>query len=409
MPEANVHCDAPIAGPQGFVAGAVKAGIKPSGAADLAAILSDRPALAAAVTTQNLFPGAPVVITRERVAAGRPLRGVVVNAGVANVCTGEQGLADAREMTRLAAGAAGVAAEEFLVASTGVIGVALPMDKIRAATSALMASLSPEGWAAFARAIMTTDLRRKVSRREIVLAKPGAGPTPVVLGVCKGSGMIEPNMATMLAFVATDYPLESAAQAAAMLRRAVARSFNRVTVDGDTSTSDTAILLANGAACGRADVAPEDDARFEAALCEACEELARAIAADGEGATRLATVEVSGAADDEAAHRIAKTIANSPLVKTAIFGRDPNWGRVCAAAGRAGVAFDPTQASLRMQGTPLFDRGAPLAFDRAAAKRSLEAPEVLIQLRVGAGAGFARVWTCDLTYDYVKINADYTT
>ena len=401
--------DRPIVGPVGFSAGAVRAGIKPSGKLDLAAILSDRPAVATAVTTQNRFPGAPVVVVRERVAAGRPMRGGVVNAGISNVCTGKKGLADAREMARLAAVAAGAGEEDFFVASTGVIGVPLPMDRIAAAMPELARSLSPEGWRDFSHAIMTTDTVPKVSHRTLRLANAPAGtPAPTILGICKGVGMIEPNMATMLAFLVTDYPVPADA-AGAMLRRVVDRTFNRVTVDGDTSTSDMAILLANGAACSRDVVDEADDAHFEAALGEVCEELTRMIARDGEGATHLIVIEVEGAPGDGEAHRIAKTIANSPLVKTAIFGRDPNWGRICAAAGRAGVDFDPRHVSLHLQGTEIFAAGGPVAFDRAALSEALRADEVLIQLRVGSGPGHARVWTCDLTYDYVKINAEYTT
>jgi glutamate N-acetyltransferase/amino-acid N-acetyltransferase len=193
------------------------------------------------------------------------------------------------------------------------------------------------------------------------------------------------------------------------VRRAVDRSFNRVTIDGDTSTSDMAILLANGAALDRAAATAADDERFEAALGEVCEELARMIALDGEGATHLITIDVEGAEDDAAAHRVAKTIANSPLVKTAVFGHDPNWGRICAAAGRAGVAFDPADVTLRLQGTTIFQNGAPVAFDREALSQALRARDVALQLRIGDGPGSARVWTCDLTYDYVKINAEYTT
>jgi glutamate N-acetyltransferase/amino-acid N-acetyltransferase len=401
--------DTPIVGPLGFTAGAVKAGLKPSGKPDLAAFVSDRPAAAAAVTTTNRFPGAPVIVVRERIAAGRPLRGAIVNAGISNVCNGDQGLADAREMTALAAAGAGADAGEFLVASTGVIGVPLPIDKIRRAAPELMKSLTPDGWGAFARAIMTTDLRPKVSRRTLKLTSEDAAPhPPSILGVCKGSGMIEPNMATMLAFVTTDYALP-AGQADAVLRRVVDRSFNRVTVDGDTSTSDMVVLMANGAAVQRGAPTPADDEHFEAALGDVCEELARMIARDGEGATHLIVIEVEGADGDSDAHRIAKTIANSPLVKTAVFGHDPNWGRICAAAGRAGVDFDAAEATLRVQGTTLFRGGLPVAFDRAAVVEALKAEEVLVQLRVGGGPGHARVWTCDLTYDYIKINAEYTT
>jgi glutamate N-acetyltransferase/amino-acid N-acetyltransferase len=405
---APTAADASLSGPLGFAAGGMAAGIKRSGKPDLAAILSDRPAVAAGVTTTNRFPGAPVLVVRERLAAGRPLRGVIVNAGISNVCDGERGLANAREMTLLAARAAGVGDDAFLVGSTGVIGVPLPMEKIRAATPKLFAGLTTDGWDAFARAIMTTDMQPKLSRRTVTLTNAAAARAPTILGVCKGSGMIEPNMATMLAYLVTDYPVD-AGRAGAIVRRAVDRSFNRVTIDGDTSTSDMAILLANGAALDRAAATAADDERFEAALGEVCEELARMIALDGEGATHLITIDVEGAEDDAAAHRVAKTIANSPLVKTAVFGHDPNWGRICAAAGRAGVAFDPADVTLRLQGTTIFQNGAPVAFDREALSQALRARDVALQLRIGDGPGSARVWTCDLTYDYVKINAEYTT
>lgn len=395
-----------IQGPAGFAAGGVCAGIKPSGRADLAAILCDVPATVAAVMTQNRFCGAPVTVNRERLAQRAVARGVIVNSGVSNVCTGEEGLADARKMTRLIELASNVEAESFLVASTGVIGERLPMDKIAMATPQLVASLAADGWGLFARAIMTTDTVPKISRRTV--AADDDGPEAVVLGICKGSGMIEPNMATMLAFIATDYPLtpELAQQA---LVAAVNVSLNRVTVDGDTSTSDTTLLLSSGLAFGREDAGAASDKRFVAALTEVCVDLARAIARDGEGARHLITIDVVGAQDEASAHRIAKTVANSPLVKTAIFGRDPNWGRITAAAGRSGVAFDPDAVSLELQGRLIFERGRPRPFPRAELVEALGRDDVEIVLTVGTGPGSSRVWTCDMTYDYIKINAEYTT
>ena len=395
------------AGPLGFVAGGIAAGIKRSGAADLGMIVCERPAVVAGVTTRNLICGAPVTVTRERLAASHFARGVIVNSGCSNVCTGPEGIADARRMAEIAEQAAGAGAGEFLVASTGVIGVPLPMKKIHDGTPKLAASLTADGWGRFAESILTTDLVAKIARRTLRVGRE-MQVEAVVLGVAKGSGMIEPNMATMLAFIATDYPVEGAA-ARGLMSEVTGRTFNCVTVDGDTSTSDMAILLASGLAAGRDELAEGDDAAFARALEEVCAELAIAIARDGEGAQHLVTIDVAGAADEAAARRIAKTIANSPLVKTAIFGRDPNWGRITAAAGRAGVPFDPQQVSLRLQGREIFREGRPMPHEKKELIEALGRPEVGIELTVGDGPGRARVWTCDFTYDYVKINAEYTT
>jgi len=398
-----------IQGPQGFVAGGMAAGLKASGALDFAAILCDRPAVTAAVTTTNLFCSAPVQLCRERTAAAPRLRGVVVNAGIANACTGSQGLKDAIAMARAAEEAAGAAEGDFLVASTGVIGRLLPMDVIKQATPHLFSRLSPEGWDDFSRAIMTTDTVPKVSRRTVRIGRGlRRGAVVTVLGVCKGSGMIHPNMATMLSFIVTDYPL-GPAQARQMLRRVADRSFNSLTVDGDTSTSDTLILMTSGAALDRREVDAGKDEQFETALGEVAAELTQKIARDGEGATKLITIEVEGTASDAAARQIAKAVANSPLVKTAVFGNDPNWGRICCAAGYAGVAFDVNAFSLKLQGKTVMRNGLPARFDRDALKEALKKKDVRIQIRVGSGKGRAEVWTCDLTYDYIKINADYTT
>lgn len=398
--------DATIQGPAGFVTGGVCAGIKKSGRADMGAILCEVPATVAAVMTQNRFCGAPVTVNRERLAKSSVARGVIVNSGISNVCTGEEGLQDARTMARLIELSSNVEEGSFLVASTGVIGERLPMDKIAMAMPQLVASLSAGGWGLFARAIMTTDTVPKVSRRTVGADEDGG--EAVVLGICKGSGMIEPNMATMLAFIATDYPLtpELAKQA---LVSAVGLSLNRVTVDGDTSTSDTTLLLSSGLAFEREDATTASDKRFIAALTEVCVDLARAIARDGEGARHLITIDVVGTEDEESAHRIAKTIANSPLVKTAIFGRDPNWGRITAAAGRSGIEFDPDAVSLELQGRLIFERGRPRPFHRDELIEALGRNEVDIRLTVGSGSGSSRVWTCDMTYDYIKINAEYTT
>ncbi len=394
----------PVSGPKGFVAGGIIAGIKPSGTMDLAAILSDRPAVTAGVTTTNLFCSAPVLVCRERLAGGGKLRGVVVNAGIANACTGAKGYTDAMEMTRLAEKATGVEPGEFLVASTGVIGPFLPMDKITQGMPSLVNSLAPDGFGVFARAIMTTDTHPKLSRRTLKFGRKEV----TILGTAKGSGMIHPNMATMLSFITTDYPL-STAMARKLLKQTVDRTYNCVTVDGDTSTSDTLILMANGAAITRAEATDSTDAKFAQAFFEVAEELSRMIARDGEGATKLIVIEVDGAADDAAARKIGLSIGNSPLVKTAMFGNDPNWGRISCAAGYAGVPFKPEECSVKLQGKPVLKNGMPVKFDKPALSGELKTDEVLIQVRVGKGKGKARVLTCDFSYDYVKINADYTT
>ena len=385
--------DTPIKGPIGFKAGGVKAGLKKSGALDLAALLSDRPAVSTGVTTTNLFCSAPVRICRRRLEDSPISRGVIVNAGIANACTGDQGMADAEEMTALAEQAAGAEAGSFLVASTGVIGRELPMDKLREATPRLLAGLSENGWEDFSRAIMTTDTVPKISRRVVKMGGLlGKSSEITVLGICKGSGMIQPNLATMLAFIVTDYPL-GPGQARQMLLRVTDRTFNCLTVDGDTSTSDTALLLANGAAMARSEVDVAKDEKFEQALLEICEDLARQMARDGEGA-----------------RKIAKSVANSNLVKTAMVGNDPNWGRICCAAGYAGVPFDPQATAFKLMGKLVMKGGQPTKFDAAALSRALkETEEVAIEIKVGHGRGKARAWTCDFSYDYVKINAEYTT
>lgn len=393
-------------GPKGFRAGAVAAQIRYRGRTDLAALVCERPAVTAAVTTRNLFCSAPVLLCRRRLHQTPYARGVIVNSGIANACTGDRGWRDAETMAndaeRILGGTSG---GTFLVASTGVIGEFLPTDRIHQAMPALAESLHPEGWQDFARAIMTTDTVPKISCRTVDLSGEAQA---TIIGVAKGSGMIHPNMATLLGFLATDYPLEPR-QADALLRRVTERTLNCVTVDGDTSTSDTVLLMAGGAAATRDQVNTQDDAAFEAQLTRVAEDLARDIAADGEGATHLITVQVTGATDHTAAQRVAKTIAGSNLVKTAIFGRDPNWGRICCAAGYAGVPFDPGSFRLRLQNHLIMDNGLPTPFDREALNLALTEHDVAIHVDLGQGSGRAHAWTCDLTYEYVKINAEYTT
>jgi glutamate N-acetyltransferase/amino-acid N-acetyltransferase len=377
----------------GFRLAAVHAGLKPNGQLDLALVRSDTPCTAAAIFTQNLFQGAPVLFDRKVLAAHRRnVQAVVINSKVANAATGPAGLADAEQMARwtrrcLAWGEhVGV-----MVMSTGVIGVRLPMDKIQAGIQEAAGSLGGDPLEA-ARAIMTTDTRPKTAS-----AQAGAA---TVWGMAKGAGMIHPDMATMLVVILTDAAIPAEVLQGA-LYAANDTSFRCITVDGDTSPNDTCLVLANGLA---GDV---DPTVFRTALGEVCESLARQVAFDGEGARHHVTIHVQGARSAADARQIGRTIATSPLVKTAIFGRDANWGRVISAAGRAGVPFDPLTASLCIDDLAVFDKGQPVAFDEARALELLSKTEVSLHLDVGSGPGQATVWTCDLTPEYVDINAAY--
>lgn len=379
--------------PNGFRASGVKAGIKPSGKPDLALIASGTPCAWAFAGTQNLAAAASVHRARTLYASGAPLQAIVVNAGNANCVTGDQGVRTDARMAEITASELDLEAAQVVTASTGVIGVQLPVEKLQKgipeARAALGVDLEPA-----ATAIMTTDLVMKTSERRL------AGGARVV-GFCKGSGMIHPNMATMLAFVVTDAQIGQSALRAAF-GGIVARTFNAVTVDGDTSTNDMAIVLANGAA-GETDT----HAALEA-IESVMRDLARAIARDGEGATRLLTVNVTGAPSESDALRAAKTVAGSSLFKSAVYGNDPNWGRILAALGRSDVVFDPTRARVSVQGIQVFD-GKPLEFDRKAASQAMRATEVVIDCDLGAGTAQGTAWGCDLTENYVKINAEYTT
>lgn len=391
-----------VTAPAGFLAGAVACGLKKSGRLDLAVLFSRVPAAAAGVLTRNRVQAAPILVSRRHLAGGRA-QAVVVNAGCANACTGEEGVRDAEEMAALAASHLGLRAEEVLVASTGVIGVRLPMEKIRAGIAQASQRLSPEGGEEAALAIMTTDTRPKVCAVRVEL-----GGVPVTIGgMAKGSGMIHPQMATMLAFLTTDAAVALPALDQA-LRRAVNRTFNRLTVDGDTSTNDAAFLLANGLAGNRPLV--EGDAeldRFTAALEAVAGFLARAIARDGEGATCLIEVRVEGAPDEEAAVAVARAVANSNLVKTAVFGRDPNWGRILCAVGYALAEVDPARADIYLGPVLVAQAGSAHPFNEEEARAALSQEEVLIRIALHQGEASASVWTCDLSYDYVRINASY--
>ena len=389
----------------GFRTSGVRAGIKARGL-DVALIVSDRPAAVAGVFTRSTVVGAPVELCRRRVRRGTA-RGVIVNSGCSNVAMGDRGRRDAAEMSRLAALAVGAAPAEMLVASTGVIGQPLPMARIGRGVAKAAAALSETGLARAAEAIRTTDTFAKLAHARVVLG----GRRVTLAGIAKGSGMIEPNMGTLLAFLLTD-AAASPAYLRGALRRAADASFNRVTVDGETSTSDTLLLFAGGAAGNRALRSPNGrDARaFEAALADVAVSLARDVARDGEGATRLVTVVVREARSPAEAERAARRIANSLLVKTALFGADANWGRILqtVGAGRVRLALERTQVSLG--GVVVFRQGAsagPAA--RARAARALKAREIEVEVRLGAGRAASHVWTCDLSYDYVRINADYTT
>lgn len=405
-------CEGGVCAAAGVRAAGVSAGFRKNpNRLDLALVVADEPCVAAATFTTNRFCAAPVTVSRAHVADGRA-RAIVLNSGNANAATGEPGLAAARAACDAVAAELGCDADDVLVASTGVIGVLLDTapyaDGVPAAVSALSADAAGAHDAACA--VMTTDTHPKeVSLAGRVPDGRGGEVTVHVGGFVKGSGMIQPNMATMLAVLATDAPLTAEAAAAA-LRAAVGESFNKVTVDSDTSTNDSCFLLATGAAGG--ETIGCDSPAYPAvagALRAACSELARQIAADGEGATKLVTVTVMGAASDADADTVARAIANSPLVKTAIFGHDANWGRVAMAAGKCGVAFDQERVDIDLLGVPVCRAGLTVPMDEDDMLRRFDEPEVAITVDLHAGDACTRIWTCDLTHDYVTINGDYRT
>ncbi|MBO8142715.1 MAG: bifunctional glutamate N-acetyltransferase/amino-acid acetyltransferase ArgJ [Firmicutes bacterium] len=392
-----------VTAPLGFQAAGLHIGIKRR-RKDLALIVSERRAAAAATFTTNRVQAAPVRVTREHVQGG-VLRAIVCNSGIANACNGPQGMADARRMAQMTGEALGVPPGEVAVASTGVIGVPLPMDKIESGIRQAARLLSPEGGQDAAEAIMTTDTVPK----EIALELPLKGRTVRIGGIAKGSGMIHPNMATMLAFLTTDAAVEPEALRVA-LRRSVERTYNRISVDGDTSTNDMVILMANGAA-GHPPIRPGDPEleELQAALDYVNTRLAQAIVRDGEGATKLVEIRVVGARTEEDAVRVARTISTSNLVKTAIYGEDANWGRILCAAGYAGVDFDPDRVDVFIGELLVARDGAAVAFDEQKAREILHDSDVVLTVDLKAGPASATVWTCDLTYEYVKINASYRT
>lgn len=388
--------------PQGFRAAGVACGLKRDGR-DLMLLVADRVCTATGVFTTNVVKAAPVLYSSHAVKTGRA-QAVVINSGVANACTGVEGMRRCEQMAADVASATGLAGELVLVCSTGVIGRQLPMDKISQGIEKAARVLSPKGGHDAALAIMTTDTRPK----EVAVQVNTSQGTVTIGGMAKGSGMIEPNMATMLSVITTDAQIDPNLLAIA-LRAAVDRSFNRVTVDGDTSTNDTVLCLASGMSGVRLLQGTRDLALFETALGKVARELAKMIARDGEGATKLVEIWVHGAASHADAATIAKTIANSPLVKTALFGNDPNWGRILAAAGRAGVSFNPDTVDLDLAGIAVVRAGQPVDFDKQTAASAMKRDEVVITLSLAEGEGEVVVWTCDFSFDYIKINADYTT
>jgi glutamate N-acetyltransferase/amino-acid N-acetyltransferase len=398
-----------VCAPKGFQAGGIACGIKASSRKrDLGLIYSGKPCAAAAVFTTNKVKAASILVSKEHIAGG-VLRAVIANSGNANACTGEAGLVAAKKMASLVAGHFGIEAGQVAVASTGVIGVPLPIDIIEKNIVALANSLraDEEGHAAALEAIMTTDTRRKEGAVEIEID----GRLVRIGGMVKGSGMIHPNMATMLCFITTDAAI-SPEVLNSCLRQAVRRSFNRVTVDGDTSTNDSVIIMANGGAGNSPIVAGSlSDKIFAEALEALCVDLARATARDGEGATKLVTVTVSGAASEDAAETLAKAVASSSLVKAACFGADANWGRVLCAMGYSGADFNPGDVDVFFAAAgeeiQVCATGASFPFSEEDAKKILKREEIEIRIKAGKGPGKATVWGCDLTYDYVKINGDY--
>ncbi|HEX2108374.1 MAG TPA: bifunctional glutamate N-acetyltransferase/amino-acid acetyltransferase ArgJ [Rubrobacteraceae bacterium] len=385
-----------------FLAAGEACGVRYEGRRDLGLLFSQEAGGAAAVVvTTNVVKAAPLLVSREAVETGN-VRAVVVNSGVANAATGERGLKDARRMQTLAAAELGLEPEEVAVASTGVIGEHLPMDRVETGIKEAAASLSSDG-SPFAEAILTTDTRTKeaVARVEI------GGEVVTVGGVAKGSGMIHPNMATMLAFVTTDAAVEKKSLQNA-LNGATERTFNRITVDGDTSTNDMVLLMANGAARNEPLTQSSlDYPAFEEAVEAVMRVLAKEIARDGEGATKLIEVFVEGAKDEVSAAALAKVVVGSSLVKAAAYGEDANWGRVLAAMGYAGVPFDPESVEIHFGPVKVFEKGEPVAHNATEANAALAGDEVVITARLGEGKGSASAWGCDLTHEYVEINGSY--
>jgi len=388
----------------GFRASALSAGLKKRGVPDMAMIVSDSPVTVAGLFTTNVVKAAPVLLDMERTeGGGSKTRGIIVNSGNANACTGDAGLADARETADMAESALGLEAGEMLVASTGVIGVPLPMDKIRTAVPGLADGLSYGGFCDASQAILTTDAFTKTA----LVKKKIDGKVISVLGIAKGAGMINPNMATMLAFLMTDAGISKAPLKSA-LKAACRDSFNSIMVDNDTSTNDTLLIMANGHSGVSIKRGTEGYDEFSLLLNEVTKRLAKMIVKDGEGATRFIEILVEGAVTDADARRAARAIAGSYLVKTAFFGADPNWGRVAAAIGRAGIRLDESRMDIYFNGVAVATGGLDAGAEKLAA-RAMKKKNVVLKVDLNMAGGHATFWTTDLSYDYVKINSAYRT
>lgn len=389
---------------KGFTAAGVKAGIKKSGNLDVAVIYTKTQAVVAGTFTQNKVAAAPVYVSKEVVATGTA-HAIVANAGCANACTGQQGLDDAHKMAQIAADELGVNANDVIVGSTGVIGVNLPMDKLEAGIKDAVANLSADGSGNAGRAIITTDTHSKSVTCEFELS----GKTVRMGAIAKGSGMIRPNMATMLCYITTDIAIDQA-----LLQKAVSgcveKSFNMISVDGDMSTNDMVIVLANGEA-NNAKITEEnaDYQIFFDKLMMLCTELAKQIAADGEGASKFLTINVKGAKSFADAKTVGMAIANSPLVKTAFFGEDPNWGRVICAVGYSGADMIPEKTVVKFGGITIFANGTGATYDEKALAHVMKEKDIVIDIELNMGQEDATVWSCDLSYEYVKINGEYHT
>ncbi len=405
--------EASISHIQGFKVAGVSCGLKNNGALDFALVVSDRPCVVAGVFTTNLVKAAPVLVDMDKLANNpEGMRAVAVNTRCANACTGRKGIQDAHVMARWTAEAIGTREEDVLVMSTGVIGTHLPMDKIHNGVTLSSRQLG-DHWDDAANAIMTTDTKPKSA---MTTARTTDGRTYSIGGISKGSGMIAPNMATMLAVICTDAALPQA-RAQQLLSRVADVSYNQIVVDGDMSTNDTLMMLANGAS--GVTLTDADLPAFEVALRDVCQKLAHDIVRDGEGVTKFITLDITGAPDRDAARKIANTIATSPLVKTAFYGGDANWGRIVAAAGRAGVPLHPDNVQLWIAPGEnvaldaytfqLFDRGIAAEYNESDALEIMKEPSISVRLDCGAGDGAATVWTCDLSHDYVSINGHYRT
>ena len=388
-----------VTSPQGFLAGAVNAGIKGQAKPDLAILCSEKPCVAAGVFTTNSIKAAPVIISRKHL-KDKKAQAIVVNSGCANACTGDLGMADAVEMASAVAGKLGLPTDDVLVASTGVVGMPLPMERIRAGISQI--ALTKDGGHDLARAMMTTDTFAK----EIAICVESELGGFSIGGVAKGAGMIHPNMATMLCFLTTDAVVDARFLQSA-LQKAVDASFNMITVDGDTSPSDTVVILANGLAKTKT-INKDNGTLFQKALDEVCLYLAKCVARDGEGATKLIEVIVEGAMDGAQACLAARTVASSPLFKAAIHGNDPNWGRAVAALGRSGAEVNERKLEVYLNDVCLMKQGSPLPFDKQEMSNDLAGKEVSVRLCLNIGQGKAVAWGCDLSEEYVTINSDYT-